>query len=246
MTDLSPIRDRLDALGDAGRQIALWWRDDDAVAPTRQLEALLACANQFSVPLALAVIPAHAERALAAALANHDTVSVQQHGYSHANHAPTGSKKAELGPHRPVDDMLAELFDGYRRMSELFGPRFAHVLTPPWNRIAPELSARRKDVGLVGLSTFGPAPEGARAQVNTHLDPIEWRRGKRFSGDEACLASLIRELDRRLSGSDEPIGLLTHHLVQTEETWAFIEAFLGLMTDHPAVVWPSHDELFEL
>ena len=46
-----------------GKIATLWWRDDDAVAPTARLSRLLSIAS--GVPVSLAVIPADAEQELA-------------------------------------------------------------------------------------------------------------------------------------------------------------------------------------
>ena len=43
---------------EAGKVATLWWRDDDAVAPTARLGRLLSIAS--GVPISLAVIPADA------------------------------------------------------------------------------------------------------------------------------------------------------------------------------------------
>jgi hypothetical protein len=56
----------LDRWEKAGRVADLWWRDDDAVAATPQLDALLHLAGE--VPVALAVIPALARPELAEAV----------------------------------------------------------------------------------------------------------------------------------------------------------------------------------
>ena len=45
-----------------GLSLPIWWRDDDAIAPTPALERLLALAEQFEAPLHLAVIPEPATR----------------------------------------------------------------------------------------------------------------------------------------------------------------------------------------
>lgn len=243
--DLSPVLDRLEAVASAGRQVAFWWRDDDAVAVTPELDDLLARSARFDVPLALAVIPRDAEPALANRLNGQSGVVVLQHGYAHRNHAPPTAKKAELGAHRPVDQVLGELSDGYRRMSALFGRRFLHVLTPPWNRITPDVARRRKEIGLVGLSAVGHVDEDARNVAHIQFDPIAWHRGRRFIGTDEANAVLVREIDRRLDGSEEPIGLLTHHLVQNAETWAYVDRLLALLTDHRAAVWPSIEEVFD-
>src|SRR5438067_1425761 len=52
----------LDRWGETGHVASLWWRDDDAVAPTPELIALLQVAG--AAPVALSVIPAEASREL--------------------------------------------------------------------------------------------------------------------------------------------------------------------------------------
>src|SRR5207247_4242563 len=77
--------DELDRWGLAGRVAMLWWRDDDAVTVTPQLNKLLELAGE--VPVALAVIPALARPELATALRGWPLVAVMQHGWQHANRA---------------------------------------------------------------------------------------------------------------------------------------------------------------
>lgn len=254
------LRAELDAWADAGRTATFWWRDDDAVEPTPALDRLCALAGAAGVPLALAVIPAHATAALARALDAHPGgrpgVSVIQHGWSHANHAPPGAKKTELGAERPADAVLAELAAGRERLAALFGGRFVAALAPPWNRIAPAVPARLPEAGLVGLSTHaarGPARPGL-TQVNTHLDPVDWHGAgaapggaRAFLGDAAALAPALAHLAARRAGTadpDEPTGLLTHHLVMDEATWTFAERFLTVTRAHPAARWLDAPALF--
>ena len=92
----------LDRWGEAGRVATLWWRDDDVVAATSELDALLRLAGE--VPLALAVIPAEAQPDLAAALSPFPQVAVLQHGWRHANHAANG-KKSEFPPGRAAAEV---------------------------------------------------------------------------------------------------------------------------------------------
>src|SRR6185503_10933091 len=70
----------------AGRVATFWWRDDDAVTDTPALRRLLELRASLDVPLALAVIPANADAALAALVP--PEVAVLQHGFAHRNHAP--------------------------------------------------------------------------------------------------------------------------------------------------------------
>ena len=79
----SPDLEReLDAWAAAGRTATLWWRDDDAAGATPALERLLALADELATPLALAVIPARADRSLRHLLARSRRVVVLQHGCS--------------------------------------------------------------------------------------------------------------------------------------------------------------------
>jgi len=232
---------RLDRVAEAGRRVAFWWRDDDAVAVTAPLEHLLDLASRHQVPLSLAVIPAGAEPALARRLASPAgaaTTTVLQHGYAHTNHEPAGSRAAEVGGARPLATVLAELDAGRARLAALFGQQFLPVLTPPWNRIAPEVAAARATVGLVGLSTYGSASVWDH-RCDTHLDPVAWRSGRGFAGWRKMAAAFDDAVAAREAGGDAPIGLLTHHLAHDAEGWRFIDAFLAATARHPAAEWPS-------
>lgn len=222
----------LDALRDRGARIAFWWRDDDAVAATPALERLLSLRARAGVPLSLAVIPAHADDTLARRLASEPAVSVLQHGFAHANQAPPGARKMELG-HCPMRLMLGEIELGAQRLGRLFGRRFRPVMVPPWNRIDPDLPKELPDLGLRGLSTFKDRirrePVPGLVQVNTHWDPIAWR-GAGGLGDPAALltglADLVEARSRVPYEDQEPIGLLTHHLVHDAWIWRFVEEVL--------------------
>src|SRR5271169_1991792 len=93
----------LDCWEEAGKVATLWWRDDDAVAPTARLDRLLSIAS--GVPVSLAVIPADAEQELAQWLAHFRRsapkacVVVLQHGWRHLNRLG-GAKKSEFPAER--------------------------------------------------------------------------------------------------------------------------------------------------
>jgi hypothetical protein len=241
------LRAELDRWAALGRHATFWWRDDDAVAPGPALDRLLALAARHGRWVALAVIPAGAEPALADRLAG-TPAAVIQHGWAHRSHAPAGEKTAELGDHRPTEVVLAELTAGRERLDVLFGDRFRPVLAPPWNRIGPQIRARLGEAGLNILSGFGARDAVAGpAQLNTHADPIDWRGGRGFAGVDRALAPILRHLvDRRGGAADpqEPTGLLTHHLAHDDEGWIFLDGLLSTLARHPAVAWPDPDSLF--
>ena len=239
----------LDAWGAAGRTATFWWRDDDATAPSPELDALLDTAA--SAPVALAVVPHGASEDLPGRLAGAPNVTVLQHGYAHANHAPEGEKKVELGPHRRADHVIAELATGQDRLDRLFGDRFLPVLVPPWNRIAPYLVPMLPEMRYRGLSTFAPRrraqPVAGFPQVNAHVDLIDWRGSRAFVGAEPALAAAIQHLSDRREGRADPeeaTGILTHHLVQNADSWAFTGRLLASIDAHPAAELCAAGDLF--
>jgi hypothetical protein len=246
------LEDELRRWAECGRVATLWWRDDDAEQPTPALDTLLRVAGDAGAPLALAVIPAGATRALAAVI-GHPEAAVLQHGYAHRNHAPEGAKKEELGTHRPFPHTLGELATGHEQLATLFGGRALPVLVPPWNRMAPQLVPMLPEIGYRGLSTYGPRgrarPIAGLLQANTHIDVIDWAGGRDFIGAEAALGLATAHLGARRRGdvdADEPTGLLTHHLAQSGESWEFLSAFARAIADNPGARWIAVRVVFGL
>lgn len=237
---------------DLGRTADLWWRDDDAADATPALDRLLDIRNAADAPLALAVVPSRATAALAARLAGEAAVDVLQHGYAHANHAPPGDKKIELGPHRPAMLVLGDLGTGWLALERLFGGKALPVVVPPWNRIAPALLPALPEIGFTGLSAFGPRkradPVRGLRQVNTHVDLIDWKQTRGFVGEGTALDRLIAALSRgRLgiaAGSPEPIGILSHHLAMDEPAWDFLKSLLGRAKTLPGIKLAPAVDLF--
>lgn len=245
------LDDELARWADAGRVATFWWRDDDAVAATRALARLAALARAHDVPVVLAVVPAALESSLGEAVERLSQCTVVQHGYAHANHAPSGAKSCELGSGRPRAIVARELDAGRERLAATFGDRFLPVLVPPWNRIDEALVAGLPSLGYVGLSTFAPRRARRSApglvRCNAHVDPIAWREGRRFAGTERALDAVVRHLAQRREGTvdaDEPTGLLTHHLVFDEDAWHFADALLGRTHGHAAARWLGAAQAF--
>lgn len=242
----------LDAWVSQGRQASFWWRDDDAGRPGPAFDRLLSFAADVALPLGLAVVPAWLAPEVAEAIrAAPEPVVVLQHGFAHANHEtaiPSGQRKlrpAECGAARPAQAVLAELAEGCAGLKAAFGSRFPPVFVPPWNRIAPAVSAGLPRVGHRALSAFGPRPVAEPVpgllQVNCHADPIVWREGKRFAGASATLERLRGHLSARREGHvdpSEPTGLLTHHRDMDPMFWAFLEELLSRLRSHPAASFP--------
>ena len=245
----SDLVDELDCWGEAGRVAGFWWRDDDAVTLTLQLEALLRLAGDL--PLGLAVIPALAEARLADALRGNQHVAVLQHGWQHANRA-SGGKKSEYPEGRSAGDVAAELGAGRSRLEALFGERAAAILVPPWNRFASAFLPLLTENGIAGISAMaGPSgmalPSGLVA-IDVHVDLVAWRENRGFIGEAAALGRLVHQLQASRLGAAEvqgPIGILTHHLIMDAPTAAFLERLIALIGSHAASRWASASECLQ-
>jgi hypothetical protein len=248
------LADELDRWQDAERVATLWWRDDDAVAPTEKLHRLVSIAGK--VPIALAVIPGSAEPGLAVWLAQRarsvpgTRVAVLQHGWRHLNHSINGTK-SEFSAERRREDGAFELAAGRARLSELFGPRALPTLVPPWNRLDDSFLPVLRNCGIRAISRVkprrAPRPAPGLIEVNVHLDLIAWTSHRGFIGEGAALGGLVQHLRaRRLGGvsAEEPTGILTHHLVQDEATDAFLRRLIEITGRHAATRWLDATEVF--
>ncbi|MDK4740135.1 polysaccharide deacetylase family protein (plasmid) [Rhizobium sp. CB3171] len=233
-----PLRNELQRWADAGRRAKLWFRDDDAVEPTEALDRLLALSDRHSVPVTLAVIPAHTSEPLATRLASQKDLTVTVHGWTHHNYAPDEAKKQELGPHRPHAIILDELRQGFDKLKVLYPQQFAPMLVPPWNRIDKALLPGLAAFGYRAVSVYGLAkPDQPIALINTHVDIMDWHGTHGGWPHAELVGYLVRELQNRFDGNSEPIGILTHHLVHDALAWDFIATLFEETAAHAAIDW---------
>lgn len=237
----------LDCWERAGATATFWWRDDDAVDDTLQLDRLLKQAG--AIPLALAVVPGLATRDLAERLANYASVVVLQHGWRHANHALGGYN--EYPASRPKEEVSQELAGGRRVLTALFGPQAIPVFAPPWHGFDGRFLPLLRRNGLSGISRKGPRPglfaaEGV-LQVNAHMSPNKWSNPPSFADDGLYLDQVIDHLRGRRLGlydATEATGLLTHHLVQNDRSYEFISRLISVISRHPAGKWLDGRDVF--
>jgi predicted glycosyltransferase len=236
--DWSPLNAALKRAKDHGCPVRFWWRDDDAVAHTPALDRLLTLARRYNAGIGLATIPSNLQSSLALRLADESSAFALVHGWSHANHAPPDAKKAEFGAHRPVETMTAEAQHGLQMAREHLGAKLLPVFVPPWNRISREIIPKLPHLGFRALSTFTDrkvaSPESGLLQINTHVDPIDWRGTRSAVAPERIIAGLAGAIERRVIGEthrDEPIGFLTHHLVHDEVIWTLSERLIAYLAE---------------
>jgi hypothetical protein len=246
-TGWQQLIEELDSWRRAGATATFWWRDDDAIQPSVQLDFLLACAG--SIPLAMAVIPALATKRLGERLRQHASVTVLQHGWRHDSHLQGG--KNEYPPSRAEEDVSRELSEGRGLLGALFGEQAIPVFVPPFHGFDDCFLPLLRRNGLIAISRKGPRSSAFAAdgllQTNAHVAPIRWSIPPSFEDDDVYLETAIDHLrGRRLGFHDplEPTGLLTHHRDQNARSCDFIAQFVEIVSTHPAATWLSAREIF--
>lgn len=231
-------------------RLPLWWRDDDAIAPSDALVRLEALATQLDLPVHLAVIPEGAVGDLVSSVQQSSHLVPVVHGWAHQNHAAADKKKCEFPSTRPVDQALADAEDGMERLKQLFGTSLQPMFVPPWNRISPAMLPWLAGLGFAALSTYGPRKRVQAApglmQINTHVDPIDWKGSRGLAAEDEILARLVAILEARRAGTQdraEPLGLLTHHLVHDDQVWEFCETLLTRLLAGPAHPWRFNERI---
>ena len=157
----------------------------------------------------------------------------------HRPRRPRGAAGEEdrAGRRRPgADDCWRGLGRGRERLADAFGDAFragARAALEP-DRRRPGRRALPAP-GFAGLSTFGPrraaeAAPGLR-RVNTHLDLVVWRDGRRPLTLARGCTDRLAEL--RARHGDEPIGILSHHRSWTPAAFATLDRLLALVQDQP-------------
>src|SRR5262249_39125580 len=105
--------------------------------------------------------------------------------------------------------------------------------------------------GIRGISRISspralqPAP--GLIEANVHVDCVAWANGRGFIGESKALGGIVGHLQNRRFGAvctDEPTGILTHHLVHDAATEAFLRQFVEVTRAHPAARWLDATEVF--
>lgn len=247
-----PLIAELDLWQSHGASASFWWRDDDAVAHTPQLERLDRLSRQHDAPVSIAVIPLRLEHSLADYVDGRNHFHVMQHGYAHKSHAAQGQKKIEIGGACNDEQIETELRSGFEILSKAFSEHFLPVLVPPWNRIEQRCYPLIENAGLRGVSSMWARkmayPVPALLQVNTHLDPVNWRGDRGMIDIQFAIDQLALHLYCKRSGhvdADEPTGILTHHLEQTVAVWDFCDRLFEVIGGHSAAQWVDAGELWD-
>ncbi len=260
----------LDLWASEGITAKFWWRDDDAIDASDQLEKLANLAGLNNLTVGLAVIPDRIQSGLVDAIEAHRHLIPLCHGFRHENHAGTGPM-AEFGPERPMVDLIDDAKAALDKFHSVVGERGLPIFVVPFNRIARQFEVVLPQLGFTGMSSgpsswerrialiLGIVPKAPRLpnssakhvknrfRIDAHLSPIEWTN-RRAPTNPYVLArravGLLRT--RRLSyvARDLPVGIVTHHLDHSPEIWRLTENLIRALKQHPATRFLSPREIF--
>jgi hypothetical protein len=212
-----------------GRRIPVFFRDDDAAEDRPALRRLLALFETRRVPLNLEVIPARltddgARLLREAAMRHPQLVGLNQHGWGHENHEPTG-RKCEFGPSREYEQQMADIRAGRELLEARLGSAFFPVFTPPWNRCTEATHRALLALGFHAISDLGAARGQATSsglpRIPATLDIIDWK----VTRDLRPVDELLGELNRQIRAG-ETIGVLLHHQVMSDAAFDFTARLL--------------------
>ncbi|MGB7923699.1 MAG: hypothetical protein WCF57_10685 [Pyrinomonadaceae bacterium] len=224
-----------EALDDAPRPVAFFFRDDDAGWRDDRLLELLDLFARYSMPLDVAAIPGALTSQAAAELrarveAEPARVAIHQHGFAHRNHEPEGRRKCEFGIAREQALQQSDIEEGQRRLADLFGPRLSPIFTPPWNRCASVTGECLLRTGFRVLSrdaTAAPLNLDGLLELPVTIDWFARARGVRLGLDElgASMACAVET-------SSAPVGIMFHHALMDETESAHAGELLALLASH--------------
>jgi predicted glycosyltransferase len=231
------LRENLELARAEGREVRIFFRDDDIDEDEESLVRLLDLFLAHGAPLNLAVIPdllsdATVKRLLTRELWIPESLGLIQHGWRHTNHEPEG-RKCEFGISRSLAEKFNDIARGKSRLEEAFGPRFYPAFTPPWNRCTQDTFGVLDELGFVVFSKDrGKEPvQGHRFQeISTTLDLYRWKGEPALQSPDVLVKSLIDQLWKL-----DTIGILLHHKVMNVAALTFLDQLLHELRRCPQV-----------
>lgn len=231
------LRDNLALIQAEGKEVRIFFRDDDIDEDEETLIRLLDLFLAHGAPLNLAVIPdllteATVKRLHTRELWIPESLGLIQHGWKHVNHEQEG-RKCEFGISRSLADKFNDIARGKSRLEEAFGPRFYPAFTPPWNRCTQDTFGVLDELGFMVFSKDrGKEPvEGHRFQeISTTLDLYRWKDGATLQPPDFIVKTLISQLWEL-----DTIGILLHHKVMDVTALTFLDQLLTELRQFPVV-----------
>ncbi|RTL30735.1 MAG: hypothetical protein EKK49_12960 [Rhodocyclaceae bacterium] len=247
----SPLRAELELWQASGRSCPFWWRDDDLVCASPELNKMALLAAEARVPVLAAVIPAHTDGRLGEDTMGMAELSFCQHGYAHKSHVAAGVPSSEFGNGRQLSEVAREIAEGRQRLQGLFGERFIPVFVPPWNRIAANFIPLLEEYRFLGLSQHRDEPslpDSKLITVHCDIEILLWSAASKATCKPT--QTLVLELVKRLAKlrtnamEPEPLGVLTHHRAMKDDAWLFMHTLFAVTAEFSVVRWLPAAEIF--
>jgi hypothetical protein len=244
---LAQLRSSLDRLRSEGREINLFFRDDDVDEDESSMRKLLDIFLEEAAPVNLQIIPDRLTPAAASLLLQHhrlrpDLFELNQHGWRHINHEREG-RKCEFGPSRNFDEQLADIASGMTVLEETLGAAFSLVFTPPWNRCTAQTLKALDQLGFQGYSGFRsgePVSGYGFRDVSVTLDLHRWKNGVTMKRADEIVSELISQLRE-----SDTIGIMLHHKVMDEDGFDFLSRLLKELPGSGVVNFRRFQDLLE-
>ncbi|MGB5985581.1 MAG: hypothetical protein WBG37_09775 [Desulfobacterales bacterium] len=230
--------------GREANSVTVYFRADDIAVPSAALARLMGLFLTHRTPLALALVPAWLSAPRWKTLRQWGEAAPglwcwHQHGWRHHNHNHQG-KKAEFGAQRLHALAIRDLTNGLERLHRVVGAAFTPILTPPWNRLNPELLFRLEAMGFSAISRDEsqarqyPAP---LPEIPVHLD---------LHTHKASHPPLARHylLDALGSGLESGCcGIMIHHQRMNDNAFDFLDFLLDTLGRSKAVAQAGFNDL---
>ncbi|MCE7986885.1 MAG: hypothetical protein DYG89_37400 [Caldilinea sp. CFX5] len=235
------LRPFLDQLGETRAATAeplhFFLRDDDIDEDEETLRELLDIALARGVPVNLEIIPGRLTAAGIRLVSDHkrftpDLVGLDQHGWQHTNHEPTG-RKCEFGPSRSYEQQYADIAQGKALLAAAFEELLTPVFTPPWNRYTADTLRVLQELGFAGFSGLRhetPVTGYGFQDLSVTLDLYRWKEGAAMKAPALFVDELLAQLR-----AGAPIGLLLHHKVMDADAFAFLNGLLATLRTSPFI-----------
>jgi hypothetical protein len=236
------LRKALGELQASGRQVKLFFRDDDVDQDEESLRRLFELFILEQVPVNLAVIPGLlTEDAIQLLRQYHSPLfELNQHGWRHVNHEREG-KKCEFGPSRSFEQQLEDIAIGQRRMKEAFGDGWSRVFTPPWNRCTEDTFRALDYLGFEAISKArGKQPlTGYKfREISITLDLYRWQGRPTMKSPEKFISELVAQMKEL-----DTIGIMLHHKVMDVKVFSLLERLIETMRNCPNIHFHTFQSL---
>ena len=245
---LNQLRSLLERSSADGKLVEIFFRDDDVDEDEESLRQLLEIFTSRKIPLILGVLPAKLTASATALLLKTQRdfpglIELTQHGWQHVNHE-VSERKCEFGSSRNFAEQVTDIQRGQTRMNEAFGAQWFLAFIPPWNRCTAQTCQALNQLGFRVLSKLrgkaAPVTDFQGQEISVTLDIFTWKNGAMLKPAEEIFAELANQIKH-----GEPLGIMLHHKVMNDQSFAFLESLLIELSASSAIRFHTFQSLLK-